>query len=316
MGFHKAFLNSLRTSAPSEKSIFISKYSLKLLSNSREVTENLPYIQAYSANQVLCPFHYEISKLDSYSLIYTQKGSGLLTIDNRSYPLDVGTITFIDCNRYHRIEIKQSPWTYIVFFISGSPVSYFYSRFVENNGNVYNFLPDSSIPDKIIFLCDYLAKSPRNALIQIKYINDILFELLLEKNRSNGINTSMRDYIYEIKYDFDNHFTDNITLELLEQKYHISKYHICREFVKHFHISPIKYLNRRKIDAAKEILRYTDKKINEIGRMVGFENPNNLIRQFKKQTGVTPLVYRNQSQASSMGKKRLPTDNTGYETAD
>jgi AraC-like DNA-binding protein len=72
----------------------------------------------------------------------------------------------------------------------------------------------------------------------------------------------------------------------------ISKYHICREFTKHFHISPIRYLNLKKITAAKELLVHTDKKINEIGRITGFENPNNFIRHFKKQIGVTPLEYR------------------------
>jgi len=303
MSFHNAFSESLLTCIPAEKSVFITKYLLKSLSVPREIAENLSYIQAYGANQVFHPFHYEISKLDSYCLIYTQKGSGLLTVDNRSHSMDAGTIAFIDCCRWHRIEVKQSPWTYIVFFISGPPVSFFYSGFVENNGNIYAFLPDSTIPDKIALLRDYISKSPGNSLIQIKYINDILFELLLEKNRLSGINPSMCDYIYEIKHDFDYHFKDNITLEFLEQKYHISKYHICREFAKHFHISPIKYLNRRKVEAAKEILCNTDKKINEIGRMVGFENPNNLIRQFKKQTGVTPQEYRNQVQATNTGKQ-------------
>ena len=58
-----------------------------------------------------------------------------------------------------------------------------------------------------------------------------------------------------------------------------------------FHIS-IRYLNLKKITAAKELLVHTDKKINEIGRITGFENPNNFIRHFKKQIGVTPLEYR------------------------
>ena len=46
------------------------------------------------------------------------------------------------------------------------------------------------------------------------------------------------------------------------------------------------------VEAAKEALLNTDKKIVEIGRMVGFENPNSFIRNFEKCTGVTPLEYR------------------------
>jgi len=297
MDFHQAFLDSLLTSTPLTKSNLSTEHRIKSLSVPEEITEILSYIQAYGAIHVLYPFCYEISKLDSFCLIYTKKGSGLLTLDNRSYTLNRGTIAFVNCSQRHRIEVKQSSWSYNIFFISGSPVSFFYSSFIENNSNLHTFLPGSTIPDKIALLYDFLSKSPGKSLIHAKYISDILFELLLEKSRLYEMNPCICNYIYEIKHDLDYNYMDNITLEHLEQKYHISKYQICREFTKCFHISPIKYLNHRKIEAAKEVLLNTGKRINEVGRMVGFENPNNLIRQFKKQTGVTPLEYRKQSQA-------------------
>jgi YesN/AraC family two-component response regulator len=49
------------------------------------------------------------------------------------------------------------------------------------------------------------------------------------------------------------------------------------------------------MEAVKEALVATDKRINEIGRMVGYENTNHLIRLFKKYTGVTPSNYRKNS---------------------
>ncbi len=296
MDFQQAFLDALVSSISLTKTISIDEYLPKSLFVPPEIVENLSYIQAYGAIYVFYPYHYEVSELDSFCLIYTENGSGVLTFNNCSYILNKGTIAFINCNQHHRIEINQSPWTYKVFFISGLPVSFFYSSFVEDNGNLHTFLPGTTVPDKIELLYDVLSKSPDKTLIHVRYISDILFELLMEKSRLSEMNPCVLDYIYEIKYDLDYHYMDDITLELLEQKYHISKYQICREFTKHFHISPIQYLNRRKIEAAKKILLHTDKRINEVGRMVGFENPNNLIRQFKKKTGITPLEYRKQLQ--------------------
>ncbi|HEY8499562.1 MAG TPA: AraC family transcriptional regulator, partial [Clostridia bacterium] len=266
-----------------------------------EITENLSYIQAYNSITAYCPYYYEISKLDSYCLIYTQNGSGLLTLSYGSYTIKHGALAFIDCRRRHRIEAIESPWIYKVLFISGMPVSFFYNSFIKNHGNLCTLPPGTEIPRKIEFLCDYLPKSTDNPLFNAKYTSDILFELLLEKERALQINSDINNCIYKIKDDLDKDFADNISLESLEKKYHISKYHICREFTKHFHISPIRYLNLKKITAAKELLIHTDKKINEIGRITGFENPNNFIRHFKKQTGVTPLEYR----------KHILTDRTG-----
>ena len=57
----------------------------------------------------------------------------------------------------------------------------------------------------------------------------------------------------------------------------------------------IKYLNRIRIEKAKELLISTDEKIVEISQMVGIENTNHFIRLFKEKTGVTPLTYRRET---------------------
>lgn len=45
------------------------------------------------------------------------------------------------------------------------------------------------------------------------------------------------------------------------------------------------------MEKAKELLRDTDLKVNEIAAEVGYQ-PSYLIRVFKKNTGVTPGQYR------------------------
>ena len=292
MSFQAALSGALITNDLLRESI----YSEKALNSPlvpEEVAESLVYIQAYGNICASYPYYYELSGLDSFCLICTRDGEGLLEFNDQSHILKQGKIAFIDCSRKHRVEIKKSPWTYRILFISGPPVRFFYDSLAEDNGNVHTFLPGSSIPDKIELLYGFLSDSPdRLLLIHSKYISDILYEILIERSRLRESNYITCNCIYRIKHDFDCKYTDNITLEYLEQKYHISRYHICREFIKRFHMSPIKYLNYRKIEAAKEALVNTDKKVVEIGRMVGFENPNNFIRNFKKYTGVTPLEYR------------------------
>ena len=54
----------------------------------------------------------------------------------------------------------------------------------------------------------------------------------------------------------------------------------------------LKYLTDIRMEEAKRLLRTTDLTLKEIGRLVGIENQNTLIRTFKKAEGVTPGQYR------------------------
>lgn len=294
MTFQKALSGALITE-DSLKEMILSEGTLNTLPTPATIAESLAYIHAYANICTSNYYYYELSNLDSFCLICTQDGEGSLALNNQNYIMKHGTLAFVDCNLQHRVEIKKSPWIYKIFYISGALIKSFYDSFVDESGNLHHFLPNSSIPVKIEMLYDFLTNAPDNLLlIHSKYICEILFELLIERSKFHESHFAMCDYIYKIKHDFDCKYTDNITLEALERKYHISKYHICREFIKRFHMSPIKYLNYKKIEAAKEALLNTDKKVVEIGRLVGFENPNNFIRNFKKVTGMTPLEYRKQ----------------------
>lgn len=46
------------------------------------------------------------------------------------------------------------------------------------------------------------------------------------------------------------------------------------------------------MEIAKNLLLSTDKHIHEIASELGYENTNHFINLFKKETGLTPMVYR------------------------
>jgi two-component system, response regulator YesN len=52
------------------------------------------------------------------------------------------------------------------------------------------------------------------------------------------------------------------------------------------------YLIAQKMEKAAELLRQTDNKVYEISEQVGYSNPNNFARTFKKHFGVTPYQCR------------------------
>ena len=99
----------------------------------------------------------------------------------------------------------------------------------------------------------------------------------------------------EIRQYIDNHFKENITLDLLAERSHISKYHMVHTFTEEYGISPINYLIQKRVEEGKKLLKTTDHSLSLIGRMLGFSSPAYFSQVFKKHAQCTPLEYRKRS---------------------
>jgi AraC-like DNA-binding protein len=58
---------------------------------------------------------------------------------------------------------------------------------------------------------------------------------------------------------------------------------------------PTQYLNGYRVEKAQTLLKNTDRSITDIALAVGFDDASYFARIFKKQTGMTPREYKNQS---------------------
>ena len=88
-------------------------------------------------------------------------------------------------------------------------------------------------------------------------------------------------------------------LEGLAQKANLSKFHFCRVFKKYTGMNPMKYVNSLRISRAKELLAGNKNSVSLVANEVGFRDLSNFIRQFKKNTGVTPTAYRDMSKTQN-----------------
>lgn len=60
----------------------------------------------------------------------------------------------------------------------------------------------------------------------------------------------------------------------------------------------VNYLQKLRLNEAKQLLRETDLRVNEIGRRVGFSDDKNFLKVFKASEGVSPSEYRRARQFS------------------
>ena len=91
----------------------------------------------------------------------------------------------------------------------------------------------------------------------------------------------------------DKHFPDNLNLDLIAAKAHISKFHFIRLFKKYYGRTPNQYLQEVRIENAKKLLQ-KKKTIDEVCSSIGFTSKTSFISLFKKMTGKTPFVFQNQ----------------------
>lgn len=89
------------------------------------------------------------------------------------------------------------------------------------------------------------------------------------------------------------------TLDDLAHHVRLNRSYLVRRFKQQVGMSPIAFLNQRRGEAAAGLLMRTDLPIGEIGRRVGWDDPNYMARRFRQQFRCTPTALRQSADVSS-----------------
>ncbi len=100
-----------------------------------------------------------------------------------------------------------------------------------------------------------------------------------------------------IDYISDNYKTiDN--LDMIANKFYISRSYLCRLFKQHTNISIIKYINILKVNSSIDLLYGKNLSIAEVAEQSGFKNLSYFGKVFKSVMGVSPLKYSKSNKAN------------------
>jgi len=91
----------------------------------------------------------------------------------------------------------------------------------------------------------------------------------------------------------ENNVPERISVEALASKFTIGRRHFERRFKKATNNTPVEYIQRVKIEAAKKWLETSAKNVNEVMYEVGYADTKAFRTVFKKITGLSPVDYRN-----------------------
>ena len=82
-------------------------------------------------------------------------------------------------------------------------------------------------------------------------------------------------------------YFESVNIQMLSERFNIGRTQLSVKFKKMLGVSIIEYVNRLRIEKAKELLKDSDNTGAQIAEAVGFQDYNYFARVFKKVTGVT-----------------------------
>ena len=113
-----------------------------------------------------------------------------------------------------------------------------------------------------------------------------------EENRAEDVNIHM---VSAIKNYCSSHLGEDLSLTVISRVVYVSARHANKIFKQETGMNITEYVLNARLEKAKELLVTTNKKVEEISELVGFNTPHYFIKKFKEKNNTTPNMYRKYS---------------------
>lgn len=102
----------------------------------------------------------------------------------------------------------------------------------------------------------------------------------------------------------DRQYAEPLDLDTLARAANVSKYHFARCFAETYGETPMRYVIRRRIERAQDLLRSANLTVTEVCMLVGFSSLGSFSSRFRELVGESPTQYRDRWAAK--GGPRIP----------
>lgn len=258
---------------------------------------NLLHLQEVGELTAIKPHVNSREGLNSFLFFIVANGMGKLIYDNKDYSLNKGDCVFIDCRKpYSHSSSKENLWSLKWVHFYGFNANGIYEKYSERGG-LPVFTPEcSSAFSKVLNEIFTIAGS--EDYIRDMKINEkltVLFTLIMAESwhpENIARIGAKKQSLQNVKKHLEEHYTEKICLDDLAEKFYINKFYLTRVFKEQFGITLLSYLDQIRITHAKQLLRFSELTVEEVGREVGIEDGAYFNRVFKKVEGITPGEYR------------------------
>lgn len=246
------------------------------------------------------PFTFSIEPNNSFLIIFIRQGSVTIKQNNSKTVINEGNYLLINCNKKTEIQSLILDLNLELFMVTGNNMNMYLPVFEQKKNSIlssrYTEQDNMTVHDlySLSDRCDQATLFKMHALI-----TSLLSSLCIANSDKITQNETDQPYYLSEMHDYiTKRYHLPFSLSLFEDQFRINKYRLCREYSESYRVSPLKDLNRHRLIAAKKLLLTTDLQIQEISSKVGFDSVTHFINMFKKEYGVTPKLFRENSQVT------------------
>ncbi|TMM56833.1 helix-turn-helix domain-containing protein [Maribacter algarum] len=246
-------------------------------------------------------------QLEFYALAYYTAGRTKHLVDFVWHEVKANTLLYLSKGQVNAFNFKADIKGYLILFTE----DYFIKQLnrlpnteVVRLFNSHLFSPKLQIPDnskvqnyiELLFAEFYDEKESYNKANTIDALFTVLFSKLeqLKKFQTFHIKESEKlSQFLQFKSLVEQHFTQSRNADFYADKMHMSYKHlnsICKEIIDS---TAKQFIDAFIILESKRRLINSSVKSTELAFNMGFEEPTNFVKYFKKKTGLTPNMFKN-----------------------
>ncbi len=262
----------------------------------------------YDLQKIGSSFHVSLHWHEELEIVYVYEGPLYLTIDNQDYIGKKGDIFIVNPKEIHKMYVQDVGVRYGTLLFSLNLL-----LFQENDEITRKYLQPLSMGDVMFYHTlrnEELSEQLFSIITEIVRLNkekvpayrfgtkalllQIIFLLFnnhmeissLQSRKNSTLNREIISYIGE-------HYTTDLSLMDIANKFHMSYKYFSRYFKNTFNTTLSDYIMKLRLERAELLLSQAELSVTEISLQTGFNNISFFIRSFKKAYGMTPLQYRN-----------------------
>ncbi len=278
---------------------------------------NLLYLQEIGHLRALKPHTSRRQNLASFLFFRVKSGSGVLGYGGQEYTLHAGDCVFIHCKEPYFHRTGDDLWTLEWVHFYGETMLPIYAKYLERGGRPVirpEELTDGTRQNErskaeaiwsdlnaIAYSSDYIRDIRINEALSsllsflMSYSWDPKLGEVSNAAKAGTADIRLRDkarQMASVKEYLDGHYAEKIALDQLSELFFLNKYSLARDFKEFYGTSVINYLLTVRITHAKQMLRFTNLSVDEIGASCGITPLYYFSRAFKKIEGISPSEYR------------------------
>lgn len=259
--------------------------------------QNLLYIQEVGRLESIQPHRCIREKLESFLLLIVMEGEGVIKVSETEYHVQKGNIAFIDCmEHYEHISDEERAWKLAWIHFNGGCARKYYELFMKYNKNNNIFYVDCVEKWYGIVLNILQNQKEKNIFVEFKNAEALMHILnmtldtvvdvdALANNIEKQVLKNVREYI-------NKYYVEQNIIELLEQTFAQNIDLLDIKFTQTYGISIRDYIINRRYNAAKELMRFSIKSIEDIAVDSGICDLSEMQNMFLMNEGMTAEEYR------------------------